>query len=46
MEDKSKEEMLQEQLRLLFERSEHCKDENLADITIAMLEICRYLDPI
>lgn len=46
MEEKTKEEILQAQLKILAERSEHCEDSSLADITLAMLEICRYLDPI
>lgn len=46
MDDKQKEEILKEQLVLLAERSKHCEDSSLADITLAMLEVCRYSDPI
>lgn len=40
------EKLFKKQLDLLSEQSSHCEDNSLADITLAMLEICRYLDPI
>jgi len=45
MEDTKIEDILKNQLELLSECSKHCENNNLADITLAMLEVCRYLEP-
>jgi len=44
--EENTESILGKQLELLAERSQACEDNNLADITLAMIEICRYLNPI